>query len=331
MRLLFCLAVALFIDLSRCTAQVCPHNHGFKSHDVIPVKVFAFDFDQTATPFTAKDSSEVLYKATTAYRNDNRQVRETIDTEWKHAVFSKDAEYIHDLTKETLSRLRHSSLSEAQKMAELRTYVTKMDQFYGNLLKYVVAHKMFEGITTEGLREIARQMSLCPGLITTLKRFQNPVINVISAGMSKRFVEDVFNQHNAPTNLKIHCGELIFKNGQSTTDITGRLTTSGKERVLGDLISQAAIKKGYSIYIGNAYVDLLAMLRADIGIVINYTVTFLRVVHAFGIKTLPVGDWRRLGGCSREDGDVETRPVIYTAQSWDEIGELVFGSGPVTL
>ena len=74
---------------------------------------------------------------------------------------------------------------------------------------------------------------------------------------------------------------------------------------------------GYSIYVGNDYVDILAMLKADIGIVINYTPIFIRFIHAFGIATRPLTEWQ--GSCSNQEY------LIYTARSWYDIEDTVFG------
>jgi 3-deoxy-D-manno-octulosonate 8-phosphate phosphatase KdsC-like HAD superfamily phosphatase len=127
----------------------------------------------------------------------------------------------------------------------------------------------------------------------------------------------VLQKYNAPTNLIIHAGEFEFKNGVPTGKIIGQLTAFDKEKVMAQLIKQHQNTNGYSIYVGNDFPDILAMLKADIGIAINYTPLFIRFVHALGIATQSVSDWR--GACSNQEY------LIYTAQAWNEIEEMMFG------
>ena len=301
----------------------CAFKHDFTSDEVIPVKVMALDFDHTATIPTASYAEELLYKATKTYRHGDRQVIEHLDKEWEKLFFHR-REYENDLTTTTLNRLIHSKDEATLKVQELLTYLLKMDQIHKDMVKDIVDSKMLKGITTDGLYTIAQQVRLCPGLLNTLRRFEKQSIHVISAGLSRRFIQINFKENGAPTNLIVHASEIPFRYGRSTGDIIPALTSFDKERILGELIRAAADKKGYSIFVGDSYVDLLALLKADIGILINYTDEFLNLVHAFGIKTRPVGDWRKLVACWKES-KVKLQPVIYTAQSWVKIGDFVFG------
>ena len=298
---------------------------------VIPVKVFSFDFDRTATPFGAKNAEQLLYRATSEYTKGDRAAKEKLESKWKKLSFKFRRRY-HELTTETLNNLTYSNKlgrrkSFRAKEEEFQMYLMKMDQIRKGYVENILNKKMLVGITTNGIRSIARQIALSPGLIKTLRLLRGEPFNVITAGLSKRLIQAVFNSHNAPANFIVHAGEIAFKGGESTGKINNKpLTPFDKAWVLRQLISEAVEKKGYTIYVGDNYLDLLALLTADIGILIHYTKTTIELVHAFGIETLPLKVWAgKRERCWNNETNTDPNPIIFIAQSWNEIGQFVFG------
>lgn len=320
--------IFLAVVITALSADVASAEHMCTTKDdgVIPVKVFSFDFDKTATPFRAKLAEQLLYKATSEYRNGDRAAKEKLDSKWKK-LFSYFRRRFHELTVETLNNVTHSNklgITKAEK--ELQMYLMKMDQIRKESVEQMLNNKLLVGLATNDIRSIARQIALSPGLIKTLRRLRGKPFNVITAGLSKRLIQAVFNSHNAPANLVVHAGEISFEGGVSTGQINHKpLTPFDKARVLRQLINEAVDTKGYVIYVGDNYLDLLALLKADIGILIHYTKMTIDLVHAFGIETLPLEAWWKRKGCRDDEDDTDPKPVIFTTQSWDEIGQFVFG------
>ena len=296
--------------------DLCSLRHELSDEGAIPVRVFALDFDGTATTLESKTLFNFVYQATLRYQNGDKSTREMIAKTWL-AFIDEAIDSTHKIVKDTLRSLRNSSeqISSGKILTLQKTLakITRRMQYLLNRVQY-----MLKGVTVNGIREIAkRRAHVCPGLIETLKHFKNNPPNVISAGLSKLYDEFVFREYDAPSNLRIHAGELVFKNGVSTGKIVGELTAFDKEIIMAELIRERQNTTGYSVYVGNDFVDILAMLRADIGIAINYTPLFMRFVHAVGIATPSVSEWR--GACSNREY------LIYTAQSWFEIEDIIFG------
>lgn len=301
-----------------CSPQASrAHGHS-TGNAAIPVRVFALDFDGTATTLESKDVDQFVYQATLRYQNSDKAEKEAMAKRWDKLIEDKSVR-LTNIIKNTLGRLKNSpNRITAGKIFILRQTLAEI----GNTLQYILKSKevqyFLKRITMEGIKEIAiSKAQLCPRLIETLKHFRNNPPNIISAGVSKSYDEFVLQKYNAPTNLIIHAGEFEFKNGVPTGKIIGQLTAFDKENIMAQLIKQHQNTNGYSIYVGNDFPDILAMLKADIGIAINYTPLFIRFVHALGIATQSVSDWR--GACSNREY------LIYTAQSWNEIEEMMFG------
>ena len=137
---------------------------------------------------------------------------------------------------------------------------------------------------------------------------------------------------------------------QPTVKTTGNLIINvgsavGKEnemlRIIGDNESedhyQGDQQDTITVYIGDSITDILAMYRADIGILIGSSESFTKVANHFGIHILPLC-WARIDSSKAmlmsEAGSNESKLAvtrsrkpftIYQATSWDEINVLLYG------
>ena len=90
-----------------------------------------------------------------------------------------------------------------------------------------------------------------------------------------------------------------------------------------------------TIYVGDSVTDLLAMLDADVGIVVGTSDgdAFERVAGAFGVPIRPLAAaYGALGeaGCeadSLEEGSTGHGSCVYRASGWAEIDVFLFGDG----
>lgn len=123
------------------------------------------------------------------------------------------------------------------------------------------------------------------------------------------------------------CNELVYdEHGVSTGDISVNFSSAfGKRKRFLDLASAArGTSRNLTIYVGDSVTDLLAMLDADVGILVGNNTSFERVASTFGVSIRPlVSVYEALrGGC-----DEFSRPwgCIYRVAHWAEIEVFLFG------
>lgn len=137
----------------------------------------------------------------------------------------------------------------------------------------------------------------------------------------------------------VSSNDLVYdENGVSTGEIAVNISGSfGKhQRFLtlaaaarDTLTSSEPLSRSMTIYIGDSITDLLAMLDADVGIVVGDSETFKKVASAFGIAVRPLASaymaldktekWRK--GSSDPAG----QQCVYRASRWTEIDVFLFG------
>lgn len=134
----------------------------------------------------------------------------------------------------------------------------------------------------------------------------------------------------------VSSNDLVYdEHGVSTGEVVINLSGSfGKRQRFLDLAAMArktAGRKGYSprsviVYVGDNVTDLLAMLDADVGIVVGNSGTFERIASAFGIAVCPLAsayvalrnprEWAERGCAGR---------CVYRVSHWAEIEVFLFG------
>lgn len=143
------------------------------------------------------------------------------------------------------------------------------------------------------------------------------------------------------------------EHGVSTGDIAVKVSGSfGKHQHFLNLATTAretaggfeAVPRTMSVYVGDSVTDLLAMLDADVGIVVGNSDggAFERVASAFGIAIRPLAAaYRALGeeggnagneaqgeaGEPLEAGSTGRGSCVYRASGWAEIDVFLFGDG----
>lgn len=135
--------------------------------------------------------------------------------------------------------------------------------------------------------------------------------------------------------IPVSSNDLVYdRHGVSTGEIDVRIPgSSGKHRRFRDLAAMAQettanSERTLTVFVGDSVTDLLAMLDADVGIVVGNSGTFARVASAFGIPVRPLaaaynalGDKEALDGKRLADQD----PCVYRVSNWAEIDVFLFG------
>lgn len=153
------------------------------------------------------------------------------------------------------------------------------------------------------------------------------------------------SQHGKFQSIPVSSNDLVYdRHGVSTGEIDIRIPgSSGKHRCFRDLAIMARETAGDSehtgvsmsgqrsltVFVGDSVTDLLAMLDADIGIVVGSSGTFAKVATAFGIPIRPLAAAHEaLGGKRGETCDrglSEPDNCIYRVSNWAEIDAFLFG------
>lgn len=145
--------------------------------------------------------------------------------------------------------------------------------------------------------------------------------------------------------VPVSSNDLVYDGrGVSTGEVAIPIAGSfGKHRRFLDLVTAARATPGGSeqragstqrslaVYVGDSVTDLLAMLDADVGIVVGDCGTFARVANAFGISVRPLASaYEALEVPGRERGGHESAGsgcCIYRVSHWAEIEVFLFGGG----
>lgn len=87
--------------------------------------------------------------------------------------------------------------------------------------------------------------------------------------------------------------------------------------------------RSITIYVGDSVTDLLAMLDADVGIVVGNSGTFDKAAGAFGIAVRPLASaYGVLDGTEklrRQGAPDPTGQCVYRVSQWAEIDVFLFG------
>ncbi|CAM9251698.1 unnamed protein product [Ectocarpus sp. 12 AP-2014] len=137
----------------------------------------------------------------------------------------------------------------------------------------------------------------------------------------------------------VSSNDLVFdEHGVSTGEIAVKIPGSfGKHQRFLDLAAMARESVASSessprlmtVYVGDSVTDLLAMLDADVGIVVGHSGSFEKVARAFGIDIRPLASvYEAMDGTGelpRRGAPSGSGQCVYRASQWAEIDVFLFG------
>ncbi|CAM9389533.1 unnamed protein product [Ectocarpus sp. 12 AP-2014] len=137
----------------------------------------------------------------------------------------------------------------------------------------------------------------------------------------------------------VSSNDLVFdEHGVSTGEIAVKIPGSfGKHQRFLDLAAMARESVASSessprlmtVYVGDSVTDLLAMLDADVGIVVGHSGSFEKVARAFGIDIRPLASvYEAMDGTwelPRTGAPSGSGQCVYRASQWAEIDVFLFG------
>ncbi|XP_028406600.1 bifunctional TH2 protein, mitochondrial-like [Dendronephthya gigantea] len=274
------------------------------------VKVLAFDFDQTCTTKAVLD----IYKAREDYPNN----KALLDQKWQEIeqFYSTTIGLVLKQIKGT--KLAATTFDEAG----LRRFLAEVSVADGSAIDKLISSNLLKGISTKRLRDFAENVELLPGVFRVLESFKifNLPFHVISLNFSQKLIRYVLNRHGTLP-LEVHANALQFETGEELSN--GALdkkfiSAFDKEVQLQKIIENAGSNPGMTVYIGDSFTDLLALLKADIGVVIGKSKSLRAVCNDFGIVLVPLQE-RKNGMFENEE-----KKVLFSVDTWDEIQNFMF-------
>ncbi|CAM9374486.1 unnamed protein product [Scytosiphon promiscuus] len=134
----------------------------------------------------------------------------------------------------------------------------------------------------------------------------------------------VYDEHGVST------GEIDVKVSGSFGKHQRFLSLAARAREAASISSETTSpSKAKTIYVGDSVTDLLAMLDADVGIVVGTSGTFEQVASAFGIAIRPLASAYEVfddaGDSSSRAASRDPGQCVYRASHWAEIDVFLFG------
>lgn len=274
------------------------------------VKVLAFDFDKTCTSKAVLD----IYRAREDYQLDNKDIL--------HQKWEKIQQFYTSILEPILKPLKDVKPMPTRFDEDgLRHFLTRVSVGDNLAIDQLISSKLLKGIKTKGLYDFAQCVELMPDVLRVLENFKvlNLPLHVISLNFSERLIQYVLNRQGTLP-IEIHTNKLEFENDTSTGILDKKFVSAfDKEEKMQNIIENAHKRPGVTIYIGDSFTDLLALLKADIGIIIGQSKSTLKVCNDFGVHVAPLNQWN----CSGLEKKKENK-VLYSVISWDEIQEFIF-------
>lgn len=161
-----------------------------------------------------------------------------------------------------------------------------------------------------------------------------------------------------PEALLVHSNDLAFDaRGISTGDMRRAVVSApDKLRVLEGLMAGTfaadpafqsrdvmqdaspgfgpGMKRPFTVYLGDGITDLLALLSADLGIVVGQSFSLRKICAAYGVKLQPLvkasvemSRWRGPGSAEADRSwSGRWSGVLYETSGWEEVEGCIFGS-----
>ncbi|XP_073150200.1 bifunctional TH2 protein, mitochondrial-like isoform X2 [Henckelia pumila] len=153
-------------------------------------------------------------------------------------------------------------------------------------------------------------------------------VHVLSYCWCSDLIRSAFSSGNLNA-LNIHSNDLVYQESISTGGMIMKMECPiDKLQAFNDIASKNR-GRPLKIYVGGSLGDLLCLLEADIGIVIDLSISLKSVANHFGVSFIPlfsglISKQRELA----ESGSIHskgTSSTLYTVSSWDEIYAFILG------
>jgi 2-hydroxy-3-keto-5-methylthiopentenyl-1-phosphate phosphatase len=153
----------------------------------------------------------------------------------------------------------------------------------------------------------------CPALIEAV--VLNPLCNERSSSESEESTTTSLNFEDIP----IWCN-TVDENGIVSLVVPGAIAK--KERILK--LQQQQQQNNVVVYVGDSSTDLLALIQADVGILLMGSKSTIGLAKKFGVTFRSLNDYNNYyNNNDKTTGNENGFDVVWTASDWEEIGSFL--------
>nr|XP_004309100.2 PREDICTED: uncharacterized protein LOC101303867 [Fragaria vesca subsp. vesca] len=199
---------------------------------------------------------------------------------------------------------------------------------------------LLKGLKEKHIKQFGERFSFHRLCWDVLSKFGNRATVISSSWCGGNVVREVINKGVLKEHFKmafleqvaVHGNELCFEQSSCTGDFQIKVHSAmDKVRIFLDNVEREC---GLTIYVGESLNDLLAMMKADIGIIINPNSRLLTVAPQFGIECVPLylgllNKLKLAKTSEQEEGGQsiwrEDSGVLYTVNKWEQLYIFLFG------
>ena len=212
------------------------------------------------------------------------------------------------------------------------TEISKLIELYKEKQTELEPSKTGDGKATN-YKELLESLALQPNCLSVLRNCattQNYGIGVLSINWCPGLIESILvdplcaagenDNGNESSPLPRFEDVPIWSNSLDEEGVIALLfpgAISKKEQILKLQQQQevdAAAARNRVVYVGDSSTDLLAIIQADVGILLGGSKSAIGLASKYGVSVKPLRDY----DCDYSDEDCAS--VVWTADHWDEIG-----------
>ncbi len=240
-------------------------NYGVKNY---PISKLIADFDGTVTQ---KDTISPLVLTAA----ENRSNQDQFLTQWEQVVQWYVSQQESNVKK---------WLSAPESANHLIDFLESFKPIEEESLRRVTQQQFLRGLTKHDLKQLGRNALKREGVANVLKGLQASAveIEILSANWSKTLIQSAMDGLCD----QIRTNHLVFDDfGKSTGEIRQNVT-SAQDKL--SFFEKYRSKTGKTLYIGDSITDFLAILSADIGVLIGDHHVTRQVIDYFEIPTVSI-------------------------------------------
>jgi len=294
--------------------------------------ILAVDFDQT---LTEHDTTETIVQ--TGWQS--LQDEQTLEA--RKQTLNHVSESFYDQYKKTIDRLlkENKPTTDSYDPQALRNFFDGLAAFDKKALKPVEDAGLLTGISQQALVETGRRVCLQRHAMQTLLRSVKAGyhLHIVSVNWSKDLIRSALKKSQEEEEEKarsthgergegeglkyeLHSPNLLFEDGVSIGKLSGPPSTAIDKLDIFEKIL-AETPRNRSVYVGDSVTDVLALLRADIGIVVGSSSSLLNVLSTFNVRLVPL-----ISIIRDKSQEKEGEKFLFAADSWADIQVALHGA-----
>ena len=177
----------------------------------------------------------------------------------------------------------------------------------------VTRHKFLLGLTKHDLQQLGRNVLKRKGVANVLKELQASTveIEILSANWSKTLIQSAMGELCD----QVWTNSLVFDDFNKSTGEIRQNVTSAQDKL--SFFERYRSKVGKTLYIGDSITDFLAILSADIGVLIGNNHVARQVIDFFEIPTVSVTKKQKYNPEIHQSG------IILLVDSWLDLEDFL--------